>query len=640
MMKKASCLPFFLLWISYSSSIAEEGEEDPCKDGFCPTPPPEDDEKHHCDLWLAPSPIKQKEEHGFGLGMFTGRPIPKGQAVEFMYSGGNGEILLPLYGSTTIQDYPPIRDYLWHSSELPEVDMNGGDFESFFFVPGLSAMAPCTSQNYNVEWSGTGRASTPKYATAETNTLGIHRSRHATAGSFSYRNNVTYVAVRDIVPGEELVVRCSDDSFDGGAYYLSRFGANKDDDAPPPVCLDQNVRVQASSMIVEGTARSQPIGHGLFAKKSLKKDSVVISTPLFPIHRKELKIRISNDGIGGVDMYHQQQLLLNYAYGHPRSNLLLLPFGPLVNYINHHSDDANVAIQWHESSAATTSGDRQEYHHSELFKLSGEKVSKTHGKGLMMDFVALRDIKEGEELLLDYGPEWREAWGEHQSTYEQKQHQETNYMSAQDYAEIYNTNDNEAPIIRTLEDDDVPYPDNISTECFYHGLRKQDYKAFEGDQIIYGSWEDHSSHFCFLPCQVLTRDDETNTYTVRFSASDNYLEIPKCRLKHGVQALELSDVPYDGIRVVDKPFTTDMFLNSAFRHEIGVPENFYPEQWMKKKLRHKGQEKEEKDRTFTRKTNKSTREESIGLEELLANVVEKHDEKGISEESVSSATEE
>jgi hypothetical protein len=105
----------------------------------------------------------------------------------------------------------------------------------------------------------------------------VHRTRHPAAGSFSYRHNVTYTAVRDIVPGEELTVSCSDDDFDGGAYFLSSFQSS--DDAV--VCLDDKIRIQRST--IAGT------GQGLYAKRKLVKGSLIISTPLVPIHRKELR---------------------------------------------------------------------------------------------------------------------------------------------------------------------------------------------------------------------------------------------------------------------------------------------------------------------------------------------------------------
>lgn len=47
----------------------------------------------------------------------------------------------------------------------------------------------------------------------------------------------------------------------------------------------------------------------------------------------------------------------------------------------------------------------------------------------------------------------------------------------------------------------------------------------------------------------------------------------------------LFDVPHADIRLLDKPYTTDVLRKGVFRHEIGVPDGFYPDAWMRKKLR-------------------------------------------------------
>jgi SET domain len=98
-------------------------------------------------------------------------------------------------------------------------------------------------------------------------------------------------------------------------------------------------------------------------------------------------------------------MLLNYCYGHPDSNLLLLPYGPGVNFINHHETKANVYIRW-----STRFGDSTEYReNTPLMELYEQPAT---GK-LMMEFVALKDIMPGDEVYLDYGPEFVNAWNQH-----------------------------------------------------------------------------------------------------------------------------------------------------------------------------------------------------------------------------------
>ena len=47
------------------------------------------------------------------------------------------------------------------------------------------------------------------------------------------------------------------------------------------------------------------------------------------------------------DPVNDQQLMLNYLFGHPKSDLMLLPIGPMVNFINHNRQQPNAVIRWH-----------------------------------------------------------------------------------------------------------------------------------------------------------------------------------------------------------------------------------------------------------------------------------------------------
>lgn len=191
------------------ASTPEGANDNGCKGGTCPLPsssvtngPSNDDE--NCGLWMGPSPIKNAEEHGFGLGIFTGKRITEGTPIESSFFG-HGEILLPLYASEKVfDDHPPLREYIWDEDNMPEVAVEYPDLMTALFIPGLAALAPCTSQNYNLELAGRGTDYDKPRWSAMSDDGGVHRAIHPQAGSFSYRHNVTYVAVRDIAPGEGM----------------------------------------------------------------------------------------------------------------------------------------------------------------------------------------------------------------------------------------------------------------------------------------------------------------------------------------------------------------------------------------------------------------------------------------------------
>ena len=62
-----------------------------------------------CEMYLAPSHLKNAASHGFGLGIFTGKQIHQGEILTDLR-----EILIPMYDSATLDaNHPPLREYLW-----------------------------------------------------------------------------------------------------------------------------------------------------------------------------------------------------------------------------------------------------------------------------------------------------------------------------------------------------------------------------------------------------------------------------------------------------------------------------------------------------------------------------------------------
>ena len=200
-----------------------------CSGGTCPSPSSLARGLPECGLWLGPSPIKKAEEHGFGLGMFTGKSITKGSTVESFYGGA--EILLPLYGYDDIYEkHPPLREYVWDENNMPEVAIEYPHGLTALFIPGLAAIAPCTSVDFNLKVMGKGTALDTRESVVSARE-GVHRSLHATAGSFAYRHNVTYiVSLGSLVFQRKFVVQTSrldlTHSTTGGSRYRPWRGAD------------------------------------------------------------------------------------------------------------------------------------------------------------------------------------------------------------------------------------------------------------------------------------------------------------------------------------------------------------------------------------------------------------------------------
>eukprot|EP00978_Attheya_sp_CCMP212_P049354 scaffold653387_cov130-Attheya_sp.AAC.1 len=157
-----------------------------------------------------------------------------------------------------------------------------------------------------------------------------------------------------------------------------------------------------------GLSKISQAGRGLFAMRFLKKGSTVAPVPLIIYRRKTMEIH-KIDYNDEVDELHYtdeiigKQTLINYCYGHPQSSVLLVPNSSDAIFINHDGNDPNTAIRWVEKGNIVP---------ADWLSQSAKTIIK-RGSGAMMEFYALRDIKSGEEITVNYGPEWEEAWANH-----------------------------------------------------------------------------------------------------------------------------------------------------------------------------------------------------------------------------------
>ena len=86
----------------------------------------------------------------------------------------------------------------------------------------------------------------------------------------------------------------------------------------------------------------------------------------------------------------KRQIIVNYMFGHRNSTVLLFPYSSNVAYINHHADLYNTEVRWAK--------DFEFFHHEEWLEKSVEFLEEHWTSGLMLEFIALRDIQAGEEV--------------------------------------------------------------------------------------------------------------------------------------------------------------------------------------------------------------------------------------------------
>lgn len=287
-------------------------------------------------------------------------------------------------------------------------------------------------------------------------------------------------------------------------------------------------------------------GRGAFAARDLPTGTIVGYAPLVHIglHGRDIwTVDVGNEE------YHwkQMDLILNYSFGHRNSTVLLTPYGSMVNFINHGGRErANVKLRWPDKELIA--------HKPDYLERTPKQLADTLEKiGLAFEYVAIRDIKEGEEVLIDYGPEWEQAWINYVAQWNP-------VLGADEY--VHSSHWKEKHFRTMDEQANDPYPLNLHTMCHESYTVAAD-SSYQWVEVLRD-----------LPyrvyCDVLERqvvvEGESPVYTVRMMVEGGPIVV--------------HNVPETGIFLYDRAFSADWNLPNAFRHEIAIPDDIMPKAWM------------------------------------------------------------
>jgi hypothetical protein len=222
----------------------------------------------------------------------------------------------------------------------------------------------------------------------------------------------------------------------------------------------------------------------------------------------------------------------------------------MVNYINHGSKEkANVKIRWPNKDLVA--------HKAEwLTKTPNVLRDITDKIGLSFEYVALRDISEGEEVLMDYGDEWENAWQEYVQQWKPVPDAAL-YKHSTEWKELF---------FRSAEELQTnPYPPNLITMCYESYTLTDDGESYEWIPVL------RALNFRIY-CDVVDRFEPTEegknaTYTVTMHLDSG-------------DDIVVRNVEQDGIFRYDKAFSQDWHLPNPFRHEIMIPDDMIPEAWL------------------------------------------------------------
>jgi hypothetical protein len=310
--------------------------------------------------------------------------------------------------------------------------------------------------------------------------------------------------------------------------------------------------------LVPGISTIPQAGRGAFASRALPAGTIVGYAPLVHVGlygRNIFTVDVGKKGDGEPPQRKQYDLIINYSFGHWNSTVMLTPYGGGVNYINHGGKEkANVKLRWPDRELIA--------HKPEFLQRTPYDLSNTVDKiGLSFEYVAIRDIAPGEEVLLDYGVEWEQAWAKHVAQWQP-------VPNASVY--MHSTEWNESTFRTMAELAQDPYPPNLHTMC-------QESYSLNPDGVTY-SWVDvlRPTHHRVY-CSVIERTRVSTT--VNGTSMDQTLYTVVLEFEDE-STIAVKGVPSEGIGLYDKAFSADWHLPNVFRHEIAIPDDIMPSVWM------------------------------------------------------------
>jgi len=305
------------------------------------------------------------------------------------------------------------------------------------------------------------------------------------------------------------------------------------------ICAD-NIEVKMSHVPMGG--------RGAFARRVLKEGEIISRSPLLHAPRGDLELtdpkfrkawedrikkevrmhNLTDDQLATgklEDLFGVKMLALNYVIGNPSANdpLMFVPTTAAA-FMNHNFDGAmrNVRVEWSDEKST------EEKLKKPLSWFRGEESA-----AVSVDFIATRDIKEGEELFVNYGLEWELAWLSHLEGWVPSD-LPAKYRDPTKYNQIDPETGQLPPII-----DPSPHE-------YFHCKFDADRSAL---CLIEGTLETNKTH----------APQKFRTCFLHKASRDAFTCDPATSSAHS----------RDGISVVEQPFAGSQWLRNSFRHELG-----------------------------------------------------------------------
>jgi len=356
------------------------------------------------------------------------------------------------------------------------------------------------------------------------------------------------------------------------------------------------------SMILEA-------GRGAFAKEEISEGSVIVPVPVLQLNRT-MQFSMPR---AGKRQERQQNLLVNYCYGHPKSTIMLCPYVTTVLLINH-SATPNAELRLAKNN--------QYFKHEVVQKPAKDIISTP--LGLIFEVVANRDIQPGQEIFINYGYSWQQAWEKYHMKWNSLiQPLEDGIQTYLDCVSEYNLDSYEekSPIPSCLKSNQASWLSlnpalNTTTACFYlNNKLSGDHPNY--DQVVSWKYSNENGTLGGLcPCILLSRE---NTRTADKSCQSQYdhseVQNGSCKAHKSKSELYtalittdtifdymgansspnkfelVKHVPLSHIRSVSSEWfdlppvdnrkpTNKIPITGPFRHHMELPDGVFPSAWL------------------------------------------------------------
>lgn len=333
--------------------------------------------------------------------------------------------------------------------------------------------------------------------------------------------------------------------------------------------------------LVVGVSQIEHAGRGAFAKREIKKGEVVAPVPLLALNygrdRLTMVEYLNENGdevegnTGAATKKEKKQLLLNYMLEHPQSSVLFFPAGPLVPFVNHGGKEANVKMIWSTKSWSNIKKAQE----SDV-----KSLAKVGPVDVILELVATRPIKKGEEVLLDYGESWAKAWQKHANDWKNTFKKAT-VKSAMALNEKYHSAVKPEPFPTPSEKTSDLGNENVALKCFilYDEDKIERRRNEDGTRTKVYPWIPHPADANRLLTGDAIRSINRDGCSIVERSGDDVSGYKYVIQPQSQSGILIKNVPHSSIRFVDLPYTSPYHDETAFRHSIEFPDAIFPSAW-------------------------------------------------------------